>query len=207
MSTLSFIIIISLMSAGMIFTLLSVLHFEPIAKAGKVNKFCWKYHVATSQSIDEIAVGNERIDVSGLKWLYVYGNSMHKYGIKSNQQVLVKPYTENEKSNISTYPVLVLTISKQIFDSDYKLRKFVGYVSNIEQSEEFWASIYDKYATRIKISKNTFISDCMKKVGKMPVKLRSGDLILSETYDEEKQREVYSIHEVSTIYGQVKFAV
>lgn len=195
------------MSTGMIFTLASVLHFEPVAKAGKVNKFCWKYHSVSPQKISEITMGDGRVDVSGLKRLYVCGNSMHKYGIKSNQQVFVRLYQAEEKSNITTYPVLVLTISGQILESDYKLRKFVGYVSNIESTEQYWASVYDLYASRIQINKETFISDCMNKTDKLSTTKRIGEFVLSETYDEDKQREVYSIHDIDTIYGQVKYAI
>lgn len=208
MNPTAFIIIIGCISVGMIYTLISVLHFEPVAKAGKVNKLCWKYHSVSPQPIIEIETDGQRVDVSSLKRLYVCGDSMHKYGIRSHQQVFAQVLNPKERLTITSYPVLVLNIiNRPPWDSDYKLRKFVGYVSNLESSEEYWSEIYVKYASRIKIDKNTFIADCMKKTDKISDTQRLGEFVLSETYDENKQREAYSIHNVDTIYGQVKYAV
>ncbi|MBD5178631.1 MAG: hypothetical protein HDS04_07030 [Bacteroides sp.] len=207
MNTISFIIIIGLISAGMIYTLLAVLNLEPVAKAGKVNKFCWKYHSVPTRNISEINVDGKHVDVSRFKRLYVCGNSMKKYGIHSDQQVFVQLYSDEQKSAINAYPVLALTISNAKWESKYKLRKFVAYVSDLDCSEQYWTSVYDNHSPRISISKELFVSDCMRKSAKISPRKKNERFVLSETYDEEKQRETYSIHEISTIYGQVKYAI
>ena len=63
--------------------------------------------------------------MSGLDYLYVYGNSMKDYNIFNGQYVFVDPYqTMDEKQSIQTHPVLVFDITEQKIQSKYKLRKF-----------------------------------------------------------------------------------
>ena len=207
---ISFIIIISIIAITQILTLLSVLKFEPVAKAGKVSKFYWRFQVVSPTDVTNVKLQGTRLNLAKFVILYVYGNSMKDYGIQSGNRVLVKKFAhENEKSQISEFPVLVFIITgfKSLIQSRYKLRKFVAYVTLDHNSEEKWGSIYDVYQERIKVSKQEFIDMCTRKASKMKCSDCTNNCVLSETYDEDQETYSYSIHPINTMYGTVEYAV
>ena len=201
MYTIAFIIIAAVLLLTPLFSVVSRWKFNLVAKAGKVDKFFWRYKRSSYVSPQEIQCGNEKVNVSELPILYVHGNSMKDYDIFSGQYVFVEPYMLDNKSTITTYPVLVFEITKQIIQSKYKLRKFVDY---IYLTDIDWSRVYDKNKDRIKVTEEEFVNECMDKQSKLEDN-SSQQYILSETYDEEKQRYAYSMHPVSTLYAKVKY--
>lgn len=199
---ISFFVIISILLLSPLLSFILDLRLVLSAKAGKVDKFFLRYKLSSCKKPKEIKCGNDTIIVSGLKDLYVYGNSMKDYSILNGQYVFVEPYnTMNAKQSIQTYPVLVFDITEQKIQSKYKLRKFVSYIKidNVN-----WKNVYEENRSRIKISQEIFISECIEKVKKLDNV--SIDYILSETFDEEKGRCSYSLHPVETLYAKVKYA-
>lgn len=173
-----------------------------VAKAGKVDKFFWKYKLSSCKIPKEIKCGNDTIVVSGLDYLYVYGNSMKDYNIFNGQYVFVDPYqTMDEKQSIQTHPVLVFDITEQKIQSKYKLRKFVCYI-NLNNVD--WNAVYTNCSSRIRVSQEDFIQECIKKGSNL--KNKETKYILSETFDEEKERYSYSLHPVECLYAKVKYA-
>ncbi len=153
-----------------------------------------------------IVCNGEQIDVSSLEVQSVYGNSMKDFLIKNGQQVLVSPYnTEEQKKSINSFPVLVFHITdRNRFDSKYKLRKFLCYVTNIENTA--WEEIFTQYKDRIKVSKDSFIDNCIKKSSKEAAD-KSSMYILSETFNEYDNKYEYSLHPISTLYASVKYVI
>lgn len=202
--TKSFIIVISVILVIQILTICSFIRFLPVAKAGKVSKFYWKYKLLLRKNPKVIECDGEKVDVSSYKGLYVYGNSMKDYAIHNGQEVFVSEYTtEQQKMSIQDYPVLVFHIYNMKCQSPYKLRKFVGYVENPAAMN--WRKFYNQFKGRIKISESQFISECQKKQGKL--KESEEQYILSETYDEDTCCYRYSMHPVSSLYARVVYAV
>lgn len=199
---IAFFVIISILLLSPLLNFILDLRLILVAKAGKVDKFFWRYKLSSCKRPKEIKCGNDTIVVSGLDYLYVYGNSMKDYNILNGQYVFVEPYsTMDAKQSIQTYPVLVFDITEQKIQSKYKLRKFVSYI-RIDNTD--WANVYAENRSRIKIPQEIFISECVEKVNKLDnVNL---DYILSETFDEGKGRCSYSLHPVETLYAKVKYA-
>lgn len=201
----SFIIVISVILLIQILTICSFLRFRPVAKAGKVSKFYWKYKLLLRHNPKVIECDGERVDVSSYKGLYVYGNSMKDYDIHNGQEVFVAEYTtEQQKISIHDYPVLVFHIYNMKCQSPYKLRKFVGYVENPANMD--WHEFYNQFKDRIKISETKFVSECQEKQGKLKQQ-RKEKYILSETYDEGTCAYRYSMHPVSSLYAKVMYAL
>lgn len=202
MYNIAFFVIISILLLSPLLSFILDLRFVLVAKAGKVDKFFWKYKLSSCKIPKEIKCGNDTIAVSKLSHLYVHGNSMKDYNIFNGQYVFVEPYNTMEaKQSIQTYPVLVFDITEQKIQSKYKLRKFVSYI-NLNNVD--WTNVYAESRSRIKISQEIFIQECVEKVNKLDnVNL---DYILSETFDEEKGRCSYSLHPVETLYAKVKYA-
>lgn len=202
--TKSFIIVISVILVIQILTICSFIRFLPVAKAGKVSKFYWKYKLLLRKNTKVIECDGEKVDVSSYKGLYVYGNSMKDYAIHNGQEVFVSEYTtEQQKISIQDYPVLVFHIYNMKCQSPYKLRKFVGYVK--DPSAMNWHNFYNQFKDRIKIKETQFISECRGKLEKL--KKSEGQYILSETYDEDMCTYRYSMHPVSSLYARVMYAV
>lgn len=202
--TKSFIIVISVILVIQILTICSFIRFLPVAKAGKVSKFYWKYKLLLRKNTKVIECDGEKVDVSSYKGLYVYGNSMKDYAIHNGQEVFVSEYTtEQQKMSIQDYPVLVFHIYNMKCQSPYKLRKFVGYVK--DPSAMNWHNFYNQFKDRIKIKETQFISECRDKLEKL--KKAEGQYILSETYDEDMCTYRYSMHPVSSLYARVVYAV
>lgn len=202
--TKSFIIVISVIFVIQILTICSFIRFLPVAKAGKVSKFYWKYKMLLRKGSKVIECDGEKVDVSSYKVLYVYGNSMKDYSIHNGQEVFVSEYTtESQKMSIHDYPVLVFHIYDMGCQSPYKLRKFVGYVKDPGTMD--WHNFYNQFKDRIKIKEAQFISECKNKQDKLNGD--KGQYILSETYDEDMCTYRYSMHPVSSLYARVMYAV
>ncbi|MBR4854251.1 MAG: hypothetical protein IKU88_05940 [Alistipes sp.] len=199
---IAFFVIISILLLSPLLSFILDLRLVLVAKAGKVDKFFLRYKLSSCKIPKEIKCGNDTIAVSKLSHLYVHGNSMKDYNILNGQYVFVEPYNTTEaKQSIQTYPVLVFDITEQTIQSKYKLRKFVSYI-NIDNVD--WINVYTENHSRIKISQEVFVQECIEKVNKLDHS--DPNYILSETFDEEKDRCSYSLHPVKTLYAKVKYS-
>lgn len=203
MSTTVFFIAFSMMMVGMIIFLIINFKTLPVVKAGKVNKLCSTNRHVFGAMPDTVRINGATVDLSKDKKMLVCGNSMKDYRIVDGQRIYVKEYAEAEKGNITKFPVLVFRIvdTPNKDDAQYKLRKFVGYVTSND-----WGRIYQQFEKRIRISESAFVEQCSIKYGKIPAKERTS-LILSETYDEDKNIILYSLHPTNTVYGKVEYAL
>lgn len=197
MSVTVFIIAFVISMLGLILFLAVNIHSYPVVKAGKVSKTCARKRLVfcnVKRSAGETAGNHVR--------MVVKGNSMKDYRISDGQVVIVRKYSASETANIQTYPVIVFRIkdNPNVNDAEYKLRKYVGRIGTRNCEE-----LYNTYQTRIKISKEKFIAQCMFKFEKLGGV--NEPLVLSETYDEDKLETVYSMHPVSSIYGKVVSAI
>ena len=193
--------IIIIIVAVQIFMLVENIRVIEVARAGRVDKFTCRYNVSRIEK-------NEK--VKDLKSFVVRGESMRDFEIHNGNIVYVKTFrTIEEKSAITTHPVLMFTIDgigeRQ---SRYKLRKFVDYVTNPQNTD--WGKFYDSHKDRLsKISKSEFMAMCQTKVEKL--KLCNGSFpvdtntlyILSETHEDKY---LYSLHPIDSLYGKVCYA-
>lgn len=202
MSINIFCIAFMTMMAGMIVFLIINMSKVPVVKAGKVTKVCARNRMILGTSLKHGIVNGVEVDLRNDERMIVCGNSMQMYGISDGQQIYVKKISDDDKLRINTFPVVVFhIINGKPNDSEFKLRKFVGYVYN-----EDCDNIYDTYKNRIHISKERFIDQCSSKLKKYEG-ANSDSLVLSETFDEDKKEIVYSLHPASSIYGKVEYAI
>ncbi|MBD5292823.1 MAG: hypothetical protein HDS23_06210 [Bacteroides sp.] len=198
-----FIIVISIILIIQIISICSFIRFCPVAKAGKVTKFYWKYKLLFGKEPNTIICDGEKINVSSYEELYVHGNSMIDYDIHNGQKVFVSVFDNQEKQSIEGYPVLAFHIYNMKCQSPYKLRKFVGYIDDINARN--WVDLYHRYRERIKINETQFVSDLNKKnVNDLNLAER---YILSETYEDDSNVYRYSLHPVSSLYAKVMYVV
>lgn len=202
MSIILFSIVFPITIIGMLILLALNTKTMNVVKAGKVTKFCKGKCIVFGDTPSIININGVRIDVSKDSKMLVNGNSMKHYHIYNGQRIYVKEMSEEEKNEIKRFPVLVFHIVDGIKgDAKYKLRKFVGYVANDNFKE-----LYQAHQDRIKVPVETFIEQCTPKYNKLREKY-SEKFVLSETYDEDKDEVLYSLHPVSTIFGKVEYAM
>jgi len=172
-------------------------------KAGKVDDFCIRYALMPHARIKEIRVGNTIRDVSGLLMFLVHGNSMRQFGVRSGQRIFVRQLTENMLNDIDTHPVLMFNIiGAKKWESQYKLRKFIGYVN---EGTTDWGAVFDMYANEITaLNRDEFIAAMERKVQRIDINTERH--ILSVTFNEHSRNLEYSLHPVSSLYGIVKYA-
>lgn len=198
----AFFAIISILLFLPLLSLISSLRGHLTVKAGKVSNFYLKYKLASCKVPEVIRCGNETVVLSGLKHLYVHGNSMKDYNISDGQYVFVESFrTIDEKRTIQTHPVLVFNITKSNIQSKYKLRKFVTYTKIVDTD---WNEVYANNRERIKISREAFVKECVNKVQKL--KDKNSLYILSETFDENLRKYSYSFHPIESLYARVRYA-
>ncbi len=188
---------------GMVVMLLSGVVKMDVVKAGKADKPCKRTRYVFSGRSKTVCVDGRREDVSDCRKMVVCGNSMKKYDIVDNNCIYVKLYKDEEKSGIDTHPVLVLNIidNPDKDDAQYKLRKFLCYYHG-----EKFEDVYKSNAGRLSgITEDEFVAMCSAKYAKMSGS-ENGNLILSETFDEDNGSVQYSFHPVSAIYGKVIYA-
>lgn len=201
MSTVVFTITFLIMIVGMLSFLIINMTKIPVVKAGKVSKKCSRNKIVLGNTSGLENVDGNSVHLSEDIPMWVCGNSMIKYGIKDGQIVYVRKFEDGESHRITTFPVLVFNIVDGISDdAKFKLRKFVGYVNSDDCLE-----IYQKYKNRISLTENQFLDQCTNKLAKLRNKT-SEQLVLSETFDEDKKENAYSLHPLSTVYGKVEYA-
>ena len=189
-----FAIVFFLTIVGMLVFLFLNIKSLPVVKAGKVTKPCKEIKRIFGYMPSVISINGIKRDVSKDLQMIVCGNSMQNYNIYDGQRIYVKAMEDEEKNQITRYPVLVFHIvNGELGDAKYKLRKFVGYVDN-ENLNDLFVSKQD----RIKVSEDIFVSQCEEKLRKLRLK-ESVRLVLSETYDEDQKAILYSLHPVTTI--------
>ena len=202
MNVTLFAIVFFLTIVGMLVFLFLNIKSLPVVKAGKVTKPCKEIKRIFGYMPSVISINGIKRDVSKDLQMIVCGNSMQNYNIYDGQRIYVKAMEDEEKNQITRYPVLVFHIvNSELGDAKYKLRKFVGYVDN-ENLHDLFVSKQD----RIKVSEDIFVSQCEEKLRKLRLK-ESVRLVLSETYDEDQKAILYSLHPVTTIFGKVEFAM
>ena len=202
MNVTLFAIVFFLTIVGMLVFLFLNIKSLPVVKAGKVTKPCKEIKRIFGYMPSMISINGIKRDVSKDLQMIVCGNSMQNYNIYDGQRIYVKAMEDEEKNQITRYPVLVFHIvNGELGDAKYKLRKFVGYVDN-DNFKDLFVSKQD----RIKVSEDIFVSQCEEKLRKLRLK-ESVRLVLSETYDEDKKAILYSLHPVTTIFGKVEFAM
>ena len=202
MNVTLFAIVFFLTIVGMLVFLFLNIKSLPVVKAGKVTKPCKEIKRIFGYMPSVISINGIKRDVSKDLQMIVCGNSMQNYNIYDGQRIYVKAMEDEEKNQITRYPVLVFHIvNGELGDAKYKLRKFVGYVDN-ENLNDLFVSKQD----RIKVSEDIFVSQCEEKLRKLRLK-ESVRLVLSETYDEDQKAILYSLHPVTTIFGKVEFAM
>lgn len=203
MSVTVFCIAFPIVMIGMLVFLFLNIQSLPVVKAGKVTKLCADRKMVFGQMPSHIKINGVSKDVSKDVKMLVDGNSMRLYNLVDGQRIYVKTLNDEEKKHIVRFPVLVLNIVNNpiVDDAKYKLRKCVGYVNGND-----WEQLYDQYRDRMKISIEDFIKQCASKYEKTREEDRT-NLILSETFDEDRDRVTYSLHPVDSIYGKVEFAI
>ncbi len=202
MSITLFSIVFGLMIVGMLAFWAMNIQTLPVVKAGKVTKPSKEKCTVFGRMPSEIKINGVRKNVSKDFQMLVCGNSMKNYHILDGQRIYVRSIADEDKENITRYPVLVFHIVDGAKgDAKYKLRKFVGYVV-----DDDFRNLYDSLRDRIKVPVDSFLSQCTPKYKELR-KSNSGKLVLSETYDEDKGIVLYSLHPVSTIMGKVEYAM
>lgn len=175
----------------------------PVVKAGKVSDFYNNIEILNRNLPQFINVNGKKVNVSGHTVLYVHGESMWKYKIHDKQLVFIKP--TGCLDVITQHPVLVFWIvNPKPDDAEYKLRKFICQIDSLEGVN--WSDIYEQNKGRISITKEEFIKQCEGKAQK-DKKFLVGKIVLSETFDVAQQKDTYSLHPLSTVFGTVEYAV
>lgn len=202
MSMTLFSVAFAIMVVGMLVFLFLNIKSLPVVKAGKVTKPCRENKVIFGYMPSNICINGVKKDVSGDCQMLVCGNSMKNYNIFDGQRIYVKRIIGEAKSNINRFPVLVFhIINGEADDAKYKLRKFVCYIDGNNFDE-----VYETFKDRIKVSKKNFIVQCSSKYDKLRNEY-AGQFILSETYDEDKNVVLYSLHPLESVFGKVEYAM
>lgn len=202
MSITLFSIAFTIMIVGMLAFLVLSIHTLPVVKAGKVSKPCKESNWVLGKMPPKLRINGVRKDVSKDIQMLVCGNSMKNYNIFDGQRIYVRKIADKDKGEIKRFPVLVFHIvNGEKGDAKYKLRKFVGYVVDGN-----FKRVYETYRDRIKVSEDSFVAQCSLKYEELSKK-NKGKLVLSETYDENKNVVLYSLHPVDTILGKVEYAM
>ncbi len=204
MSLTWFYIIITVAVVGLIVMVFSEYPMLRRAKAGKADKYVFGHTFA--RRLSQISVGESCFALADYEQMVAAGDSMKDYNIHNGDIILVSRYDETARKNIDHYPVIAIKLQgvHLPFDSDLKLRKFVGYVGNDD-----WNAAYDTYQSRVKksVGRDAFIASCAKSYGKNRFPLTSPKVaIISETYDVDSQCYHYSVHATDCVYGKVVFA-
>ena len=203
MNLVWFYIIITIAVSGMLTMLFIEFPIRRRAKAGTADKYVFGRTVV--RRLSKVDVGDRSVDASDYEQMVAAGDSMQDYNIHNGDSILVSPYDEQGKLHIDRYPVLAIKLRSPMkpFDSDIKLRKFVGYVVNQE-----WGVAYDRYRDRVKpaVSRDDFVASCAKSYGKHQFTLSEAKpAVLSETYDVDTRCYHYSVHPAENVYGKVVF--
>ena len=206
--TISFIIISVFMLVAMIYILSGDIHLLHVVRAGSVSKNVLGIKVVDFPERKTVSTGNGIEDISGLEAMYVKGNSMRDYNIFDGSTVFVQKITGEDRNHITTHPVLVLMLKKKNpLVSQLKLRKFICYIPNIEDVD--WQHVFNEQQDRIKLTYPDFISVIENKIVEMKERneyFTDTCYILSETYEEDKNKYSYSLHRSSSVCGKVKFS-
>jgi len=150
------------------------------------------------------------VDVSNMPCYVVAGKSMSEYNVMDGQTVIIEPMSQTNALNITDYPILLYRLEKQEstkpLDSSVKLRKFVGYIKDINASAD---KVYNEFRDRIKIDRDVFESEYSQRREKIASETssRTQHFILSETFSEKLGRRHYSIHLANHVEGKVKYVI
>ena len=201
---------------AMIYILSGDLHAIKVVRAGDVGKNVFAVKIIDAPKRTSVRSNNAIEDITNMKTMFVKGNSMRDYHIMDGQTIYVETFiNEEQKEHINTYPVLVLELQKKnillrLFVSQFKLRKFICYIDNIDDVD--WGVIFDNHndgMRRIKLTRQEFIRVIHRKIEEMKQRkeyIENCKYTLSETFDEDKNCYSYSLHQVTKIFGKVRYA-
>lgn len=203
----TFAIVVSTLLLLQVIAILLRIQIVYTVKAGSKDS----YHLCfglNAKKQDYITVNGEKKNISSLTRLLVRGNSMKDFNISNGQTVFVERLSKSASSSICDHPVLVFTLKEEKYplDSTYKLRKFIAY-QNLKNVD--WHIVYNTYRERIYIDEEAFVSECKSRrdILKKEDPNFSKKYILSATFLEKENRYHYSIHNVDTVFGQVKYVL
>lgn len=205
------IIVVLLISvSALLCMLLSSVNSVGVVKAGNVDDFQWIIQLMGEDKPEVIECNGQAISTDGLELRAIRGESMHLYKIHDNYRGLIHIFTEEEKTSINGMPIVEFKIHERplaIWESHRKLRKFIAYLP-LQESYDFH-KIYDTYKAYISIEEDLFVSECEERMVEIRRAWKSYKkdkvLVLSETYDCEKQRNHYSLHRASSLYGRLDY--
>lgn len=205
MSSVAFIIVFTILIVAQIVLLGSMVYGGNTAIAGDVSKRAFRRQWTSKPVHKQLIINDDKIDLSEFVSLIVHGNSMRQYRIKDGQRVYVYEFkTEADRKGISTRPVVVFKIKHTLpWFSQYKLRKFVSYLEDVDTLD--WNNVFEDNKDKIQIPKVQFVKEIQTKLKKVDNK--KGLFVLSETYDEHTEGCRYSLHHASNLYGAVKYAI
>lgn len=169
--------------------------------------FCIGLNKFTNKYIND---GGQIVDVPLMPKYVVAGRSMTEFNVKDGQTVIIEPMSLEQTLHITDFPILLYKLenkeSTKPFDSKIKLRKFVGYIGNINDSAE---DTYEKYKDRIKVDKGVFVSEFNQRKEQLSADASQSTIqyILSETFSERLRRRHYSIHAADNVEGHVKYVI
>ncbi len=175
-------------------------------KAGSVDDFSFRYG-GTFHHYKYVRVNGRAVDVSTLKRFAVSGDSMTDYAIHSGQQVFVRPISVDEAQVLDKRPILVFHMKpKNIIDSKFKLRKFLGYVDLESCNSE---DVFNLYEQDIKLTKDEFINEYNARLQKLTADgaMFKGKYILSATYRTKEKKYHYSLHKSDNVFGVVEYVL
>lgn len=203
MNLVWFYIIITIAVTGMLAMLFIEFPIRRRAKAGTADKYV--FGCTAVRRLSKVTVGDRCVNAADYEQMVAAGDSMQDYNIHNGDSILVAPYDEQGKLHIDRFPVLAIKLRGPMkpFDSDIKLRKFVGYVS-----DQDWDAAYNRFHDRVKptVSRDAFVASCAKSYSKHQFTLTDATpAVLSETYDVDSHCYHYSVHPVENVYGKVVF--
>lgn len=184
-----------------------------VVKAGKANEYFPAEYIDKRGFPRVVYANGKKIETSEYEKFYVHGNSMINYKIHDGERVLVKKI--DDKESIQDNPVLMLTITDvKGDDAKFKLRKFISYFDYNGNNNLGFGELFDQNSKRLEtsgITKEQFIESCSEKINssliQSAIKKGKTRLVFSETYNETKKINEFSLHPVDTIYGKVVYAI
>lgn len=210
MQEIVILLILLIVVIVLLFMLFSAHNFASVVKAGNVDDFHWSCQVINDDKPETIEYGSKKISTAQLDMVVIRGESMKRYGIHDNYIGFIRVFRKKEKGSIVGMPIVNFKVHENLFaiwESHQKLRKFIAYLPPQKEGYDF-REIYNQYKAYIDVEEDVFVKECterMKKINRTRMFHKDQRLVLSETYDNVKKRNHYSIHRVSSLRGILEY--
>lgn len=164
---------------------------DPQVRARNLHKLKYRYK-------------NRNVSSEGRDFFVVDGDSMAKWGINDSDAVLVSRISHEKRDKIQGSPVLVFNIDRPGGNGnadhiEYKLRKFIGYISNFPELKE-WLN-KKSYSESMKSEVLKKYEDCVSKYeGENEVLVMSVTVLDNNEFG-------FSFHPLRFLYGEVQYIV